>query len=68
MGKWDYEEEEEEKEPSFSMYDFRKWLESQKCDVSSLDEPKDINKEKFKQKVQDRVNEKIEKKLKKKKD
>lgn len=82
MGKWefydDYEEVEgEEKEPSFSLYDFKKWLETHhKPDElpslrdsvenkkrQNLSEDKDALKAEFTQRVKERVQRNIDRKL-----
>jgi hypothetical protein len=78
MGNWefydDYEEvESDEQEPSFSFYDFKKWLESNNSNDPSLNESvkKDVNnnqdkedlKEKFKQRVKARIQQNVDKKL-----
>ncbi len=80
MANWefydDYEEvESEEHEPSFSFYDFKKWLESNQHEMPSFresvehkkreiaDQDKDALKERFKQRVQERVQRNINKRL-----
>jgi hypothetical protein len=81
MANWEfyneYEEiDAEEQEPSFSLYDFKKWLESQHPgDMPSFresvenkkreiaDQDKDALKEQFKQRVTSRVQRNIDKRL-----
>jgi len=81
MGNWEFyddcDETEgiEEQDPSFSIYDFKKWLETKHPNEASLLEdtspkeqlnPEEI-KEKFKKQVCDRVNKNIENKMKQRK-
>lgn len=78
MGKWEFYDNDEEvdssdeKEPSFSMYDFKKWLGNQKIpsfreSVEPTEQDKNALKEKFKQRVKDRVQRNIDRKLKERK-
>lgn len=80
MANWEFYDDEEEidlteseKEPSFSFYDFKKWLSKQRRqtrntmneDVQPKSvENKDPLKEAFKEKMMKRVEENIEKKMK----
>ena len=78
MGNWEFYDDEEdldisesEKEPSFSFYDFKKWLSKQKrqplFEAIEEDKPCDDLREQFKNKMRKRAEEKIEKKLKERK-
>jgi hypothetical protein len=80
MGKWEFydefdELENDEQEPSFSLYDFKKWLECQNHPELTLRESvqekkkeetaqdKEALKERFKQQMRDKVNKSVERKL-----
>lgn len=80
MAKWeflDYDEiDNDEQEPSFSLYDFKKWLESQQPDGpssfrESIEErkkdgeaqSKDTLRQEFKKRMCDKVKENVERKL-----
>lgn len=85
MANWEFYDENEEiegaddHEPSFSLYDFKKWLDSQGQDIPSFKESvdnkakeaelnnKETLKEQFKQRVRDRVKNNINKRLSEKK-
>ena len=84
MSKWEFYDENDEielnegdSEPSFSFYDFRKWLTKQKRQpitpisesINNISESsKDSLKEMFKKRVKDKVQKKIDKKLKERKE
>ncbi len=81
MANWEFYDDDDEiegideQEPSFSLYDFKKWLENQNHDIPSFTESienkkremvegdKDVLKEQFKQRVRERVQRNIDKKL-----
>jgi hypothetical protein len=82
MGNWEFydefdEVEHDEQEPSFSLHDFKKWLESHKTENEPLslresveekksnhdNQNKELLKEQFKQKMRDKVRKNIERKL-----
>jgi len=81
MGKWEFYDGDdeldlnEEQEPSFTLYDFKKWLRAQKkSEPEEKQQPatmreavdaqqKDNLKELFKQRVKDRVQAKIDKRM-----
>jgi hypothetical protein len=77
MGKWEFYDDddeidltESESDPSFSFYDFRKWLTTQKRKPESIRETQIVSesskeelKEVFKQKMRDKVQKKIEDKM-----
>jgi hypothetical protein len=78
MGKWEFYDESEEvegaddQEPSFSLYDFKRWLASQgdapgtfRESVEPCNEEldKEALREEFKNKVRDRVQKNIDRKL-----
>lgn len=82
MGKWEFYNDddeidltESESDPSFSFYDFSKWLSTQKQQPESVRESKVIDdesskeelKEVFKQKMREKVQKKIEDKMAKRK-
>jgi hypothetical protein len=79
MGKWEFYNENdnielnEDSEPSFSFYDFRKWLSKEKKEPTmpfseAVEESsKESLKEMFKKKVKDKVEKNINKKLKERK-
>lgn len=80
MAKWEFydehdEVEGDEQEPSFSIYDFRKWLENQGGSPSFDDDKKkevlketnDSLKEEFKKRVINKVDKNIERRMSKKK-
>lgn len=79
MGKWEFydgheEVDHDEQEPSFSFYDFKKWLDSNENSALTsfrenvenkkpVNEDKDSLKEAFKKKIKDKVQRNIDKKL-----
>jgi hypothetical protein len=81
MASWEFLDEyddvdNDEKEPSFSLYDFKKWLDSHQPDApssfrESIEErkregevqSKDSLKEEFKKRMRDKVKRNVEKKL-----
>lgn len=80
MGKWEFyddfdEVEGDDQEPSFSIYDFKKWLDKNPNNLSSFSESleqknqknssidKENLKEEFKQKIRDKVQKNIDKKI-----
>jgi hypothetical protein len=83
MGKWEFYDNDEEAElsedaePSFSFYDFKKWLSGEKVKPESLRETtansvtptsKEELKKLFKKRVRDKVQKKIDDKLAERKD
>lgn len=80
MGKWEFyddfdEVEGDDQEPSFSLYDFKKWLDKNPGNLASFSESveqkkqensaidKDALKEEFKQRIKDKVQRNIDKKI-----
>lgn len=81
MGKWEFydddEVENDDHEPSFSLYDFKKWIDKNPTNISSFSESieekkkedfdKDALKEEFKKRITQKVQRKIDNKISKRK-